>query len=113
MLSIFNFLVSNDVFLLAEASVTSSTKSGPNIFFSIFLMLAIFFIFYFLTIRPQQKRQNDLKKKIDLLKKGDFVITSGGMKVEVASVKEETFTGRLDKDTKIEFQKWCITSIEK
>ena len=55
----------------------------------ILLMVAIFVIFYFLLIRPQSKRAKELDKRRKAVKKGDKVITAGGINGKVTHVKDE------------------------
>lgn len=58
----------------------AAAPSGPvNMFTQIFPLILIFGIFYFLLIRPQQKKAKQHKAMLDNLKKGDQVITSGGL----------------------------------
>ena len=56
---------------------------------TIIMMVAIFAVFYFLLIRPQQKRQKELQKQIQQLKNGDEVVTAGGIKGKIVDVKDE------------------------
>ncbi len=53
-------------------------------------LLLIFAVFYFLLIRPQQKHQSDLKKQLGALKRGDKVITAGGIVGTVARVLDDS-----------------------
>jgi preprotein translocase subunit YajC len=55
-------------------------------------MAGIFLIFYFLLIRPQQKRQKDHDAMLGAIEKGDEVITSGGLHGKVVGTTEETLT---------------------
>ena len=71
----------------------------------------IIMIFYFLVIRPQNRRQKETKAMLGQLKKGDRVQTSGGIRGVVTAVKEEAVTVKVDDATKIEFAKPSITSI--
>ena len=71
----------------------------------------IIMIFYFLVIRPQNRRQKETKAMLAQLKKGDRVQTSGGIRGVVTAVKEEAVTVKVDDATKIEFAKPSITSI--
>lgn len=73
----------------------------------------IFVIFYFLLIRPQQKRQQELQKLIQNLKKGDRVITSGGMIGTLHSIHQDYMVLKLgDNDqTKVEVLKSSITGV--
>lgn len=62
---------------------------------SLFPIAAIFAIFYFLLIRPQQKQQKEHEKMLENLKKGDRILTSGGL--------YGTVTGLKDKDLEVRF----------
>jgi preprotein translocase subunit YajC len=72
----------------------------------------IFVIFYFLIIRPQNKKQKETQKMIAAVKKGDKVITAGGVHATVYTVKEKTVILKVDDNTKMEFSKSAIASVE-
>jgi preprotein translocase subunit YajC len=72
----------------------------------------VFVIFYFLIIRPQSKKQKDAKKMIEAVKKGDRIITIGGVHGTVSSVKEKTVIVKVDEACKMEFSKSAIASVE-
>jgi preprotein translocase subunit YajC len=55
-------------------------------------IILMFVIFYFLLIRPQQKRQKDHRSMVSNLKKGDRIITSGGMYGRITGIDETTLT---------------------
>ncbi len=55
-------------------------------------MAAIFMIFYFLLIRPQQKKQKDLEKMLKAIEKGDNVVTAGGLHGKVTGVTDHVLT---------------------
>ena len=55
-------------------------------------MAAIFFIFYFLLIRPQQKKQRNLESMLKAIEKGDQVVTSGGLHGKVSGVTDDVLT---------------------
>jgi preprotein translocase subunit YajC len=57
----------------------AGAQGAPSMFQSLFPLIIIFGIFYFLLIRPQQKKAKEHKAVLDNLKKGDSVITSGGI----------------------------------
>lgn len=91
------------------------TPSGGNpndgAFASLLFMGALFFVFYFFIIRPQTKRQKEIRQKVDAMKKGDKVITSGGMIGQVNSIDEETVLLEVDSGVKIRFQKGAIIDV--
>lgn len=77
-------------------------------------MLAMGVIFYFLIIRPQNKRQNDLKSLVSSLKTGDKVVTSGGIHGIIANVKEgSTLILKVADNVKIEINKDAIATVVK
>ncbi|HRY73634.1 MAG TPA: preprotein translocase subunit YajC [Spirochaetia bacterium] len=71
----------------------------------------VFVIFYFLIIRPQNKKQKEMQKMIAAVKKGDKVVTIGGVHGTVHSVKEGTVVVKVDDDCKIEFSKSAISAV--
>lgn len=76
-------------------------------------LLAIIVIFYFFIIRPQNKKQKETEKMIAALKKGDKVITIGGIHGVVSSTKEKTIIIKVDDGAKIEFNRSAIATVEK
>jgi len=73
----------------------------------------IFGIFYFLLIRPQQKKQKEHKKTLSEIKKNDQVVTSGGIHGTVVLIKEQSVVLRVDDSVKIEFDKESISTVTK
>lgn len=63
----------------ALAQTAGGSASGAGFIVQILPLVAIFGVFYFLLIRPQQKRMKEHKAKIDAVKKGDQVVTGGGL----------------------------------
>ncbi|MBP8790225.1 MAG: preprotein translocase subunit YajC [Breznakibacter sp.] len=68
----------------------------------------IIVVFYFFMIRPQMKRQKELRKYREALKKGDKVITTGGMYGKVAEVKDDRIILEVADGVKLEFDKSAI-----
>jgi preprotein translocase subunit YajC len=78
------------------------------------LMLVIFgtfAIFYFVLIRPQQKKQKELQKTIGALTKGDRVMTNGGMFGTVVGMKDNIIVLKIAENTKIEILKTAIANV--
>ena len=75
-----------------------------------FLLIVV--IFYFFLIRPQNKKQKETEKMLNALKKGDKVITIGGIHGVISSVKEKTVILKVDDNCKIEFNRTAISSVE-
>ena len=95
-------------FLQAGGAGSASGSLGM----SLLPFLAIIVIFYFFLIRPQNKKQKETQKMLDALKKGDKVITIGGIPGTVSSVKENTVIVKVDDDCKLEFNRTAISSVE-
>ena len=76
-----------------------------------FLMLLTFFLFiYFVTIRPQQKRQKEHQTLVDSLEKGDEVMTSSGLVGRVENVKDRYISIKLNENVSINMQKEFVSS---
>ncbi len=71
-----------------------------------FLPLVILFaIFYFLIIRPQQKQQKEHQEMLKSLKKGDRIVTAGGLIAEVVKPEEDFIKIKLNDDTVVKLEK--------
>ncbi|MDR2185120.1 MAG: preprotein translocase subunit YajC [Treponema sp.] len=90
----------------------SGSEGGPlsNImtFFPFVLIIAIF---YFLIIRPQNKKQKETQRMLEALKKGDKIVTIGGVHGVIQSVKESSVIVKVDEGTKIEFSRSAISTV--
>ncbi len=75
----------------------------------IFLVLIIV-VFYFFMIRPQMKRQKEMRKFREGLKKGDKVITTGGIHGRIIEVEEQTVLVEVDSNVKIRIDKAAVIS---
>jgi preprotein translocase subunit YajC len=74
-------------------------------------LLLVMLIFYFLVIRPQMRRQREVQKMIDALKKGDRVLTSGGIFGDVADVHEDRVILRIAENVKVECAKSAVSGV--
>jgi len=72
---------------------------GGDLIASLLPLVVLFGIFYFLIIRPQQKQAKQHREMLSSLAKGDKIVTSGGLIVEVTKVEEEFFTIKLSDDS--------------
>jgi len=76
------------------------------------MILAVFAIFYFLLIMPVQRRQKRTQKMLRELKTGDRVITSGGLRGTIVSIKDDTLLLRLAPDqVKLEFVRSAVAHV--
>lgn len=88
-------------------------QSSPNMLFNLVPLLFVFGVFYFLIIRPQQKKQKERRDMVSGLKKNDEVVASGGIHGTIVNVKDKTFILRIDENTKIEIDRDCIAYVKK
>ena len=90
----------------------SAPSASGSLLGTLFPFLLIIVIFYFFLIRQQNKKQKETEKMLNALKKGDKVITIGGIHGVVSSVKEKTVILKVDDDCKMEFNRTAISSVE-
>ena len=99
----------------AYAQLGGAPPAGGNPMMSTLVMLLqflpIFLIIYLLIIRPQQKKQKDMEKMLKALKKGDRVLTSGGIYGTVVGVEETKTVVKVSDDVKLEFAKSAIVQV--
>jgi len=96
----------------ATLAILAAPREGGNATF-IFLMqmVAIFAIFYFLLIRPQRKEQERHRNMIAELKKGDEVVTNGGIIGTVVHVQEDRLTIKTAENTRLVVERSRIARI--
>lgn len=90
------------------ASQTSSTASTMLFFAQIALLIGAF---YFLVMRPQQRRQKDHKAAIDAVKKGDSVVTGGGLVGKVTKVDDQHVELELGPNVKVRAVKSTLAEV--
>jgi preprotein translocase subunit YajC len=74
-------------------------------------MLLIFGIFYFMLIRPQQRKEKERRKMVEETKSGDRVMFSGGILGTITNVKEQTFIVKIADNVKIEVARGAVTKV--
>lgn len=82
-----------------------------SILSSIVPFLLIIFIFYFLILRPQQKRQKERAKLLESIKKGDKIITAGGMHGLVEGLDDKTILVKITDNVKVKMERSAVTTI--
>jgi len=92
---------------------SSDAAQQPNTFGFFMPIIMIFLIMYFLIFRPQMKKQKQQKQMLEAVKKGDKIITVGGIVGTVAGVKEKegTLIVKIADSTKIELVKTSIAKV--
>ena len=89
--------------------LAQAAAGGSGILGQVFLFGSIILIMYFFMIRPQQKKQKESKKFIEEIKKGDEVVTIGGLHGKVSSVEGDTVLLELDRGLKVKVEKSAIS----
>ena len=84
---------------------------GGGGFMTFLPLVAIIAIFYFLILRPQKKRQQESQKMLSALRKGDRVVTIGGVHGIIQSVREATVIVKVDENVKLEFNRNAISAV--
>ncbi len=74
-------------------------------------LLLMFGIFYFLLIRPQQKKAKEHKNMVEALGKGDEIITSGGLLAKIVDIDDNFLTCKISDNVDVKIQRHAITSI--
>ncbi len=100
-------------FFISDAfAVASTTSAGPgDSTFSLVMIAAIFALFYFMIIRPQNKKAKEHRDLLTRLKKGDEVVTSGGMLAKIVSLDEQYIKISPSEGVEINMQKGSIIAV--
>ena len=93
--------------------LAQAAPDQPQMLMPFFPLIIIAVLFYFLLIRPQQKKQKEHQKLVADLKTGDKVITSGGMHGMVANIKETTILLKVADNVKVELDRAAVSTIVK
>lgn len=88
-------------------------EGGGSMYSTLIMFAAIFAIFYFMIIRPQQKRAKERDGMLKELKKGDKIVTSGGIHGTIAGLDEKTLLLDLGNNVKIKVERSAIGTVEK
>jgi preprotein translocase subunit YajC len=96
----------------AGAGQGTGAPANPSSFItSLIPFAAIIAIFYFLIIRPQNKKQKETQRMLSALKKGDKITTIGGVHGTIVNVRESTVVVKVDDNVKIEFSRSAISGV--
>jgi len=92
--------------------IQAAPARGTNPMLPLLIQMgAIFAIFYFLMIRPQQKRQKEVQKMLSGIKKGDRVVTASGLYGTVAGIKDDVVVLQIADNVKVEMVKSAVTGV--
>ncbi|APC91849.1 MULTISPECIES: preprotein translocase subunit YajC [Francisella] len=100
------------IVLFVSTSFAQEAEQGVGSPLSSILMLVVFFaIFWFLLIRPQQKKNKELRKMLSELSKGDEVVTNGGMVGKIAKIDETFVDLEVAENVTIKIQRNAVANI--
>jgi len=96
---------------LAHAMGAGGGAAGGGDFSFILVMAAIFAIFYFLLIRPQQKRQKEVREMLKDLNRGDMVMTTGGLHGKITGLTEQVATVEVSDKVRVKVARSHIAAV--
>jgi len=96
---------------LLFAMAPQGGDGGGGLISTLIMFGAIFLIFYFMIIRPQQKRAKERDKLLANLEKGDKVVTNGGIHGIIAGLEEKTALLQIGDNVKIKIERTAITTV--
>ena len=99
--------------LLLAMAPPDGQGGGGGMISTLIMFGAIFAIFYFMIIRPQQKRAKEREKLLSAVQKGDKVILSSGLYGTVAGLEEKTVLLDVGNNVKMKFDRSAIASVVK
>jgi preprotein translocase subunit YajC len=94
-------------------ALQTAGAGGTGMLVNIVMFGGIFAIFYFMIIRPQQKRAKERDKMLSNMEKGDKVVTSGGIHGVIAGIEEKTVLLDCGNNIKLKFERQAISTIIK
>ena len=94
----------------AYAQGAPAGPAGPP-YADILFIVVIFVVFYFLLIRPQQKRTKEHKKLVEALSKGDEVVTNGGLLGKITKAGDSFVTVEISQGTEVRVQRGSVAAV--
>ena len=93
------------------ALLLMAPQESPSFLVTLVPLLLIFLVFYFFILRPQKKREDDRKKMIEAVKKGDKILTAGGVHGTVTQVSDTWVIIQVDTNVKLRIEKSGLGSV--
>jgi preprotein translocase subunit YajC len=98
---------------LTDAAATGGNAGGAGGFGMIIMLVVMVAVFYFLMIRPENKRKKEAEQMRSAVKVGDEIVTIGGICGTVVHVKDDKFVIETGADqVRVEFAKWALSANE-
>ena len=89
----------------------AAAPAGPSIVMQLLPIVLIFVVFWFLILRPQKKQQDQRKKMLEAIQRGDRVLTTGGLYGTVKDVKGDVLVIQIAENVKVEVARAAITGV--
>ncbi len=99
------------VYLLAAAGPQGSSSSSGNPLMTLLPFALVFLVLWFVMIRPQKKQQDQRKAMIAALKRGDEIVTNGGLFATVKDVKSDRVVATIAEGVKVQISKSAIGGV--
>ena len=99
--------------ILLAMAPQGGNGGGGSLISTVIMFGAIFAIFYFMIIRPQQKRAKEREKLLSNIEKGDKIITSGGVHATIVGIEEKTVLIEIAPNVKVKVERSAIGSVIK
>ncbi len=84
----------------------------PNMWLALGWFPILVLFFYFFIMRPQIKREKEVKTMLDAIKVGDKVVTNGGMHGKVTRIENNVFTIEIAQNVKVDFERSAVASVK-
>ena len=98
-----------NMFILLQAAPAAGASGGFGNLTSFLPLILIVVVFYFFMIRPQMKKQKAAKKFMEEIKKGDKIVTIGGIHGKIAEVNDTTYVIEVEGGVKLKVSKTAIS----
>lgn len=97
--------------LIALMTPQGGGDAGGGMISTIIMFALIFAIFYFMIMRPQSKRQKERQKMLEAMKKGDKVVTNGGLHGKIIGMEDKTVLVEIADNVKVKVEKSAIGAV--
>ena len=97
-------------FFISDA-MAQEAEAGGGTLELILPLLLMFGIFYFLLIRPQQKKAKEHKNMVGALGKGDEIITNGGLLAKISDIDDNFLTCKISDNVEVKIQRHAVASV--
>ena len=106
-------LLATPLFAFAPAPQAGGGDGMSSIFSTLAMFGSIILIFYFMIIRPQSKRQKEMKKMLEEAGKGDKVVMGGGIHGVISDISDTRVLVQIAENTRVWFDKTAIVTVNK